>query len=86
MSQAVAELEMPVRRYSFLTDFFIRMVKEKPLGTVGLVIFLLLLLAGIFANFLAPYGLNETVGGFLKPPSGQFWLGTDNLGGTCSVG
>jgi len=63
-----------------LTDFFIRMVKEKPLGTVGLAIFVLLLLAGIFANFLAPYGLNETVGGFLKPPSGQFWLGTDNLG------
>jgi peptide/nickel transport system permease protein len=80
MSEAVAQLEVPAKRYSFLTDFFRRLVKEKPLGTVGLAIFVLLLFAGIFADFLAPYGLNETVGDFLKKPSGDFWLGTDNLG------
>jgi peptide/nickel transport system permease protein len=80
MSEAVTQLEVPAKKYSFLTDFLLRLVKEKPLGTVGLIIFVLLLFAGIFADFLAPYGLNETVGDFLKPPFGNFWLGTDNLG------
>ncbi|TET43320.1 MAG: ABC transporter permease [Dehalococcoidia bacterium] len=58
-----------------------RLVKEKPLGVVGGTITLILLLTGIFADFIAPYGMNETwVGDFLSPPSAQFWFGTDNVG------
>ena len=69
------------KRHFWLVEFFIRLVKEKPLGTVGGVITLLLLLTGIFANFLAPYGMNELhTGDFLAPPSATYWLGTDNLG------
>jgi len=69
------------KRHSFLVDFGIRLVREKPLGTVGAVITLLLLFTGIFADFLAPYGMNETwVGDFLTPPSAKFWLGTDDIG------
>ena len=68
------------KRRSFAVNFFIRLVKEKPLGTVGLVITLILLLTGIFANFLAPYGMNEMTGAFKVPPSPGHWLGTDNLG------
>lgn len=69
------------KRHSFLVGFFIRLVKEKPLGTAGGVITLLLLFTGIFADFLAPYGYNELhTGDFLAAPSAQFWLGTDNLG------
>jgi len=69
------------KRHSFLAEFFIRLVKEKPLGTVGGVITLLLLLTGIFANFLAPYGVNETnMEDTLLAPSAQYWLGTDNVG------
>jgi len=80
MSEAVVQLQAPVKRRSLIADIFFRMVKEKPLGTVGLAIFMLLLLTGIFANFIAPYGVNESVGGVLKAPSAGFWLGTDNLG------
>ena len=67
------------KKHSFFVDFFIRLVKEKPLGTVGGVITLVLLLTGIFANFLAPYGYNEMTGEFLGAPSPRFWLGTDQL-------
>ena len=69
------------KKHSWLVNFLIRLVKEKPLGTIGAVITLLLLLTGIFADLLAPYGYNETqVGDFLAAPSASFWLGTDNLG------
>ena len=42
------------KRHSFLVDFVIRLVREKPLGTVGGVIVLAMLLAGLFADLLAP--------------------------------
>jgi len=72
--------EEPKRR-SAVADFFIRLVKEKPLGTVGGIIVLLLLLTGVFADLLAPYGFNEIhLRDSLSPPSGQYMLGTDNLG------
>ncbi len=64
-----------------LVGFFVRLVKEKPLGTVGGVITLVLLLCGIFADFLAPYGMNEQhTGDMLAAPSARFWFGTDNIG------
>jgi len=69
------------KRRSFLLDLFIRLVKEKPLGTVGGIITLLLLFTGVFADFIAPYGMNEAnVGHYLSPPSDKFLLGTDNMG------
>ncbi|MBA7676961.1 hypothetical protein ES703_85207 [subsurface metagenome] len=69
------------KRHSFLVGFWTRLVKEKPLGIVGGIITLLLLLTGIFADFIAPYGLNEIhIVDRLAPPSARFWLGTDSLG------
>jgi peptide/nickel transport system permease protein len=69
------------KKHSNPVDFLIRLVREKPLGTVGALITLLLLLTGIFADFLAPYGMNEVHPiDALSPPSARFLLGTDNLG------
>jgi peptide/nickel transport system permease protein len=69
------------KRPPFLVETFTRLVKEKPLGTFGGIIVLILFLVGIFANFLAPYGYNEMVlGARLQAPSSTYWLGTDNLG------
>jgi peptide/nickel transport system permease protein len=69
------------KRPPFLIEVFTRLIKEKPLGTFGGVIVLVLFLVGIFAHFLAPYGYNEMVlGARLQPPSSTYWLGTDNLG------
>jgi len=69
------------KRRSAVADFFRRLVKEKPLGTVGGIIVLLLLLTGVFADLLAPYGVNEIhLKDSLSSPSNQYVLGTDNLG------
>ena len=64
-----------------LVAFTIRLVREKPLGAVGGAVFLVFLLCGIFADFLAPYGVNETnMAVRLQAPSWDFPLGTDHLG------
>ena len=81
MADSSSEKVAERKRHFWLVEFFIRLVKEKPLGTVGAVITLLLLLTGIFADFIAPYGMNETnMAHRLVPPSARFWLGTDNVG------
>lgn len=68
-------------RRSAVATFFRRVAKEKPLGTVGAVITALLLLVGIFADLLAPYGMNQTdMEQALTAPSDRHWLGTDDLG------
>lgn len=68
------------KRQSSFIRFLKRLAKEKPLKLVGGIITLLLLLTGIFAGVLAPYGMNENVGANLSPPSADYWLGTDNIG------
>ena len=69
------------RKHSWLVGSLMKLVKEKKLGAAGGIATLFLLLIGIFADFLAPYGMNETwVGDFIAPPSSEFWLGTDNVG------
>ncbi|MBW2623055.1 MAG: ABC transporter permease, partial [Deltaproteobacteria bacterium] len=58
-----------------------RLFREKPLGAVGGVIFMILLITGIFANFLAPFGENEIDPlNRLKNPYREHILGTDQLG------
>lgn len=63
-----------------IADFFVRLVKQKPLGTVGAVIALVFLLVGVFADLIAPHGMDESVAGRLAAPSARYPLGTDNLG------
>ncbi|MBI2288670.1 MAG: ABC transporter permease [Chloroflexi bacterium] len=69
------------KRPPFLVDLFLRLVREKPLGTVGGVVVIILFLTGVFADVLAPYGYNEIVlADRLSPPSARHILGADNLG------
>ena len=78
----IAEPSVRLRRASSPTlKFIARLFREKPLGAIGGVVFVLFLLCGIFADVLAPYGANQISPiNRLKPPSAAFPFGTDNLG------
>jgi peptide/nickel transport system permease protein len=66
---------MKVRR------FLHTLLVKKPLGFFGAVIVFVMLLVAIFADLLAPFGLNETsLLETLKAPSAEHWFGTDELG------
>ena len=81
MADAISETVTATTRRTGLATFVKRLVKEKPLGTVGAAITLILLFVAIFPGLIAPYGMNEDwAGEFLEPPSGSYWFGTDNLG------
>ena len=69
------------KRRSRLADFFIRLVREKPLGTICGIIILILILVGIFADVLAPYSYDEIHPvDRLQGSSVRYPLGTDPLG------
>ena len=70
------------KRRSPLADFFIRLVRDKPLGTISGIIILILIFVAIFANALAPYPYCRkcTWQTGCTGPSVQYLLGTDQLG------
>jgi len=71
----------PRRPRSPVLHFIFRLFREKPLGAAGAVVFVLFLFCGIFADVLAPYGMNQIAPlKRLRPPSLDFPFGTDNLG------
>ena len=77
----VAAEQVERKRRSRLMEFIRRLVREQPLGTVGGIIVLLLLFCGIFADMLAPYGMNEIhLLDRYAPPSWKYPLGADQLG------
>ena len=64
-----------------MTDFFRRLIKEKPLSIIAGVIILLLMLVAIFADVLAPFPHDEVnIVDRMQAPSGRYLLGTDQLG------
>ena len=77
----IRSVEIAPKRRSRLADFFIRLVKEKPLGTVSGIIILMLIFVAIFADVLAPYPYIEVhLADRLQGPSARYLLGTDHVG------
>lgn len=83
-----AEIQSQVesKQRSGLVQFFIRLFREKPLGTVGGVIVLLLLLVAIFAEWIAPFPYQEIhMADRLREPGAEYLLGQTSWDETCSV-
>ena len=77
----IPSVEIAPKRRSRLADFFIRLVKEKPLGTAGGIVILILSFVAIFADVLAPYPYWEVHPvDRLTGSSARYLLGTDHLG------
>jgi peptide/nickel transport system permease protein len=58
-----------------------RFCRRKPLGALGAIIVIGLLIMAVFAPWIAPYSYDETIpGARMKAPGAKFWMGTDNLG------
>lgn len=47
---------------------------------IGILIIAMFLFIAIFADWIAPFPEEETVSATWDPPSGDYWLGTDNIG------
>lgn len=58
-----------------------RLFRDKPLGATGGLVLLFMLVVGICADLVAPFGYNEiNMIERLQSPSWTHWFGTDNLG------
>jgi peptide/nickel transport system permease protein len=57
-----------------------RFVRKNPLGAVGAVLMLALIVGALFADVFATHNPVRTSSRVLVAPGGEFWLGTDNLG------
>ena len=59
----------------------VRFVVTHPLGAAGLFVIVAMILAGLFADYVAPYDpLTLDYGAMLAKPSAEHWLGTDTFG------
>jgi len=78
--EAVRDLapEAPPRAW---VDVVIRFTRERPLGAIGAALVLVMGLAALLAQLLAPYDpLTNDYGAMLAPPGASHWLGTDAHG------
>jgi peptide/nickel transport system permease protein len=71
-----SELVLPKRRHPALQFLILQ-----PLGAAGLLIILAMMVAAIFADYVAPYDpVAVDFGAMLSAPSLSHWLGTDSFG------
>jgi peptide/nickel transport system permease protein len=68
--------KVPKRRHPVM-----QFIVTQPTGTAGLVFIVILFIAGVFAEFVAPYDpLALDYGAMLAAPSWEHWMGTDAFG------
>jgi peptide/nickel transport system permease protein len=76
MTIALPSIET-TRQPSRLTEF----LRQQPLGAVSFVIIALMMFAGLFSPWVAPYDpLDIDFASLLAPPSWEHWCGTDAYG------
>jgi peptide/nickel transport system permease protein len=69
------------RSRAWYWDVWVQMLRQKPLGTTGALIVVVMLAAAVLADVVAPYGFSQTsLRERLQGTSAAHWLGTDQLG------
>ena len=58
----------------------LRLLIHQPSALIAAVVFLLFVLAAVFANSITDYGPTQIVSAPLQGPSGAHWFGTDEIG------
>ena len=80
---SIAAPALPVNRLSprgRVTPAVWRFCRRKPLGAIGGIMVLAMLVMALGANWIAPYSYDEAIrDARLQPPSARHWMGTDNL-------
>jgi peptide/nickel transport system permease protein len=86
MSHSVRTLPVPETlpprswRDPSLVRLAFRFCRQKPLGAIGGILVIGLIVLAVFADRIAPHAYDDSIrGARMKPPSAQFWMGTDNL-------
>ena len=70
-----------MRRARTPLEAFLRFLRQKPLGSLGLLVIIITLLVAILGDVIAPYsGEQMHPLDRLQGPSAQYWLGTDEFG------
>lgn len=78
---APAAARLPRRASGGFIGLVTRLFTEKPLGAVGAVIVMIMLLMAVFANWIAPYPYDEPhFSDSLQGSSFSYFLGTDFIG------
>lgn len=68
-----------IKQTGYWTIIWQRFARNKA-AVFGLICFMILLAATVFAGVIAPYNPDEIVGEFLEAPTSTHWLGTDEIG------
>jgi peptide/nickel transport system permease protein len=79
-AKRIDALFQPVRTHRRPFRRLLTIALQNPLGVVGLVIIIGLLVTGLLAPWVAPHGANEFAGEAFENPSRDHPFGTDNLG------
>jgi peptide/nickel transport system permease protein len=76
---APAELAPP--RITAPRNAVVEFCRQQPLGAISLVVIVVMMFAGVFSQFVAPYNpFDIDFASILAPPSWDHWMGTDAFG------
>src|SRR5262249_1861482 len=75
---AAAAVRMP--RGAWRQSWWWLLLTRKPLGLIAASLIVLLILVALLAPLISPYPYEEFHPQALRPPSAQYWFGTDRFG------
>lgn len=68
------------KEYSYWSDAWLRL-KRNPTAVAGMIVVIIMILVGVLAPVIAPYGYAEVdKTAMAQPPSAEHWFGTDSMG------